>query len=159
MDATNPGQCRSCGAALGAGQFCEKCGADQQALSFDADVARVIHSDSIRSATSSLLWVGILMAAGGVLGFAIGGGEDVLGFGINLGISAFYFGLWHWSKQQPLGATAAGLGVFVTLHVASAVIDPATIAQGLVLKIVVLVLLVRGVRAGVMLRSHGAQNP
>jgi hypothetical protein len=102
-----------------------------------------------------LLWVGILTAVSSVLAFAQGGGDATISLVVGLGAAAVYIGLWHWSKRQPLGATAAGLGIFVTLVAASAVVEPRTLAQGLIVKVVVLVLLIRGVRAGVVLRSHG----
>jgi hypothetical protein len=148
-------QCAACGALVGAGQFCEKCGADQKALSFEQDKARMLHSGSLRSAQSSLLWVGILMAVGALFSFAASGGGDVVALVVGLGIAALYAAFWQWSKRQTLGATAAGLGVFVTLQVANFVVHPASLLQGIVVKIVILVLLVRGVRAGVVLRSHG----
>jgi hypothetical protein len=147
--------CAACGAPLGGGQFCEKCGADQKALSFDQDVARMLQSGPLRSARSSLLWVGILMAVGALLGFAQSGGEATAVLVVGLGTAALYMGMWQWSKRHTLAATAAGLGIFVTLVAGSAVVEPATLWQGLIVKIVVVVLLIRGLRAGVVLRSHG----
>jgi hypothetical protein len=148
-------QCAACGAPAGEGQFCERCGADQKALSFEQDKARLLHSGPLRSARSSLLWVGGLTAVGALFAFAMSGGEAVAVLMVGLGVASLYAALWHWSKQQPLGATAAGLGIFVTLQVATMVVSPATISQGAIGKIVILVLLIRGVRAGVVLRSHG----
>ncbi len=118
----------------------------------------MLHSGPLRSARSSLLWVGVLTAVGAVLLFAKSEGEDVLTLVIGLGVAVLYVGLWQWSKREVLGATAAGLGIFVTLQVAGVVVDPASLFQGIILKVVVLVLLVRGVRAGVVLRSHGADH-
>ena len=140
------------------GQFCEKCGADQEALSFERDKARLLQAGPLRAARSSLLWVGILTALGQIFAFAQSGGSDATGLIVGLGVAALYAGLWQWSKQQPLGATGAGLGIYVTLLVGTAVVAPATLAQGLIFKIVVLVLLIRGVRAGVILRSHGVSG-
>ncbi len=151
-------QCAACGAGLGEGQFCEKCGADQKALSFEEDKAQMLHSGPLRSARSSLLWVGILTALGALLLFGASEGEDVVTLVIGLGIAVLYAGLWQWSKREALGATASGLGIFVTLQAAGAVVDPATLFQGVIVKVIVLVLLVRGVRAGVVLRSHGASR-
>lgn len=151
--------CGACGAPLVQGaQFCEKCGADQGQVSMDRDVAHMLHAGKMRSASQSLVWVAGLMVLGQLFVFGMGGGEDVLGLVVGLGIAALFFGFWRWSKRQPLAATASALGVFVTLHVANAVLDPATIAQGLIVKIVILVVLVRGVRAGVILRSHGSRS-
>jgi hypothetical protein len=149
--------CAACG-AFGTGRFCEKCGADQQALSFEEMQARLLHSGPLRSARTSLIWAGALLAAGALLGFAKSKGEGVVELALGLGVAALYFGLWHWSKRQPLGATAAGLGIFVTLQVGLVIAEPATALQGIVVKIVLLVLLIRGVRAGVVLRSHGIRG-
>jgi hypothetical protein len=87
--------CAACGAPLGGGQFCEKCGADQQALSFDQDVARMLQSGALRSARSSLLWVGILMAVGSLFAFAKSGGEATAVLVVGLGTAALYAGMWQ----------------------------------------------------------------
>jgi hypothetical protein len=158
MTTTVERQCAACGAAVGGGPFCEKCGADHKALSFEQDRAWMLHSGPLRSARGSLLWVGVLTAIGALLMFARSNGEDFVAFVIGLGVAVLYVGLWQWAKREALGATAAGLGVFVTLQVAGAAIEPASLLQGIILKVVVLVLLVRGVRAGVVLRSHGADH-
>jgi hypothetical protein len=158
MTANFERQCAACGTLLSQGQFCEKCGADYKALSFEQDKARLLHSGSLRSARSSLLWVGGLTAIGALLAFAKSGGNAVATLLVGIGVAALYGILWHWSKRQPLGATAAGLGIFVTLHAATMVVNPATILQGILVKIVVLVLLIRGVHAGVVLRSHGVSG-
>lgn len=159
VDVADSRSCGACGAPLlEAAQFCEKCGADQAQVSMDRDVAHMLHAGKMRNASQSLVWVAGLMVVGQFLMFGIGGGEDVFGLGVGLGIAALFFGFWRWSKRQPLAATASALGVFVTLHVANAFLDPATIAQGLIVKIVILVILVRGVRAGVILRSHGHRS-
>jgi hypothetical protein len=155
MDTKMEKPCRACGAALSGGLFCEKCGADQKALAFEAEKAQMLHSEHLKSARTSLMWVAFLSALGAVLSFGRDGGDDMLLLVIGLTCSALYFGLWQWSKKQPLPAAATGLGIYVTLHAANAVADPATLAQGIFVKIAILVMLVRAVRAGVVLRSHG----
>jgi hypothetical protein len=150
-------RCAACGAALGGGQFCEKCGADQAAISFEQDKARMLFSGPLRSARKSLLWVAGLTTLAGLLLFAGSSGDDVAGLMSSLVFAAVYVGLWQWAKQQPLGATAAGLGIYVTLQLGMAAIDPSTILQGVLVKIAIIVVLVRGVRAAVMLRSHGVR--
>jgi len=151
-------KCVACGAPFSGGQYCEKCGVDQQAWSFEQDKANLLYSGAIRSARSSLLWVGILMALGTIGAFALSGGEAVPVLVGGLVLAGLYGGLWHWSKLHPLGATAAGLGVFVTLIAGAAVANPATLFNGILYKIIVFVLLVRGVRAGVVLRGHGVSG-
>lgn len=147
-------QCAACGAELGGGQLCERCGADQKVLSFEQDKARMLHSGPLRSARSSLLWVGSLLAVGALFSFARSEGRAVAPLVVGLGIAALFAALWQWSKQRPFGATAAGLGIYLTLLVGDLVVDPAILLQGLVVRIVIVVLLIRGVRAGVVLRRH-----
>jgi cytochrome bd-type quinol oxidase subunit 2 len=67
---------------------------------------------------------------------------------LNLVLAAIMAGLWVWGKRAALPAIIAALAVFVTVHVANALVDPATIVQGLAMKIIGTVILVRGVRSG-----------
>lgn len=71
---------------------------------------------------------------------------------LNLVLAAIMAGLWVWGKRAPLPAMVAALAVFVTVHVANALVDPTSIVQGLAIKIVGTVILVRGVRSGLEAR-------
>ncbi|HEY8947140.1 MAG TPA: hypothetical protein VIM73_23010, partial [Polyangiaceae bacterium] len=94
-------------------------------LSFDRDVAQMLHAGPLRSARNSLLWVAGLVAVGALFAFAASGGRGTVTLVVGLLVAAVYAGLWQWAKQQPLGATAAGLGIFATLLVGSAAANPA----------------------------------
>ena len=67
-------------------------------------------------------------------------------------------GLWVWAKKSLLPAILVALAVFVTVHVASAIIDPKTIVQGIIIKIVALVALTRGVKAALAARRLEADH-
>lgn len=71
---------------------------------------------------------------------------------LNLVLAAIMAGLWVWGKKAALPAIIAALAVFVTVHVANALVDPASIVQGLAMKIIGTVILVRGVRSGLEAR-------
>jgi len=127
--------------------------AARKVLSFENDKARMLHSGTVRLAGSSLLAVGVLSAIGQLIDFVMGCSKEALVGGLIF--AAFYVGLWHWSKRRPLKATAIGLGVYVALAVGNLIIDPAILLRGLVFRILVVALLIRGVRAGLLLRHHG----
>lgn len=71
---------------------------------------------------------------------------------LNWVLAAIMAGLWVWAKRAALPAIIAALAVFVTVHVANALVDPTTVVQGLAMKIIGTVILVRGVRAGLEAR-------
>jgi uncharacterized membrane protein len=71
---------------------------------------------------------------------------------LNLVLAVIMAGLWVWGKKAALPAIIAALAVFVTVHVANALVEPTTIVQGLAIKIIGTVILVRGVRSGLEAR-------
>lgn len=78
--------------------------------------------------------------------------ESLQVLALNLVLGAIMVGLWFWSKRAALSAIIAALAVFVTVHVANALVDPASLVQGLFIKIIGTVVLVRGVRAALEAR-------
>lgn len=71
---------------------------------------------------------------------------------LNVFLAALMGGLWLWAKKSVLPAMLVALAVFATVHVASAIIDPKTIIQGIYIKIFAIVMLTRGVRAALSAR-------
>lgn len=78
--------------------------------------------------------------------------ESLQVLALNLVLGAIMVGLWFWSKRAALSAIIAALAVFVTVHVANALVDPASLVQGLFIKVIGTVVLVRGVRAALEAR-------
>ena len=60
-----------------------------------------------------------------------------------------HIGLWWWAKTAPFAAAVVALVLFVTLQLVQAVIDPSTLARGVIIKVFFLVALVQAVMAGV----------
>lgn len=75
---------------------------------------------------------------------------------VNLGLAALYLVLWWWAKRKPLPATLIALLVFVTVMVVSAVFEPSTIYQGILVKIFFTLALVRAVTAAAEERKLAA---
>lgn len=78
--------------------------------------------------------------------------------GLNVFLAALMVGLWRWAKSSVLPAILVALAVFVTVHVASALMDPKTLMQGVVIKVVAVVLLTRGVKSALAARKLEAEQ-
>jgi hypothetical protein len=72
---------------------------------------------------------------------------------LNIFLAGLMGGLWLWAKKSVLPAMLVALAVFATVHVASAMMDPKTIVQGIYIKIFAIVVLTRGVRAALAARK------
>lgn len=77
-----------------------------------------------------------------------------LAMAITVGIAgAVFLGLSLWSRRSPLAAAIVGLVILITWWTADAVIQPLTILQGIIIKIIVIAALVRAIQAGVSYRA------
>lgn len=66
---------------------------------------------------------------------------------INLGLAALYFALALWSRRNPLTASVVALLLFLTVTIASGVIEPKSLAQGAIVKIFVILALSKAITA------------
>jgi hypothetical protein len=73
--------------------------------------------------------------------------------GLNLFLAAVMLGLWFWSKKSLLAAVITALGIYVAVMVASALFDPKTLAQGIIMKIIVISALAKGVQSALAARK------
>jgi hypothetical protein len=67
---------------------------------------------------------------------------------VNIALSVIYFGLWFWAKSNPYAASLVALLLFLTVIVISAVYEPSTLAQGILVKILFIGALIKAVTAG-----------
>ena len=68
-------------------------------------------------------------------------------------IGAIYFGLWVWAKSAPFPAALTGLILYVTLWLGQGVMDPASLVQGILIKIIIVAVLIKAVQAGLEYRK------
>jgi uncharacterized membrane protein len=61
--------------------------------------------------------------------------------------------LYFWGKRAPLAATLVATATYLVVIVANAIADPRTLAQGLIVKTIVIMLLVNGIKAALALRN------
>ena len=101
--------------------------------------------DKIKSAKTTIyILAGLFFLAGVFFGFA---GDDVATAVVYLVVTILYLIFAAWATNNPFGAILTAFIVFITIHVVSAVADPATLFQGLIIKIAVIVALVKGIRS------------
>ncbi len=61
-----------------------------------------------------------------------------------------------WSRRAPLPAILVAMATYIVMLVASAIHDPATLFQGVIIKIIVIGYLLRGIKAAMVLRAANA---
>jgi hypothetical protein len=177
----SPVQCPHCQAENEDGAaFCSECGkalpgatpttptvvtGDQVA---STEVGQSIQAEQLqkqaRGASAALIVVGVLMVAGAAFLYARFSGEAGVDAGAlrtllitNLVLAAIYVGLGLWARRNPLPAAIVGLVLFVTMIAVGAILDPTSIAQGIIVKVVVVVALAKAIHAGVKYRQLKAQ--
>ena len=69
------------------------------------------------------------------------------------GIAAVFFGLYAWARKQPLPAAIVGLIVYVTLNLIYGIMNPETLVQGIIVKLIIIGVLVSAIQAGVKYRQ------
>ena len=75
---------------------------------------------------------------------------------VNLVMTLVMAVLALWARKAPLAALLVATATYAVIIVTNAILDPRTIAQGFIVKIVVIALLVRGIKAALALRKSDA---
>lgn len=78
---------------------------------------------------------------------------------INLVLAGIYLVLWWWAKTKPLPAAVIALILFLTIHVVNAVLEPSSLVQGVLVKILFTLALVRAITAANEERKIAAAQP
>ena len=74
----------------------------------------------------------------------------------NLVLAAAMAGLSIWGKKSPLPAVVVATAIYLVVMVVSAVLDPKSIGQGVIMKVLIIGMLVRGIKAALALRAADA---
>jgi Kef-type K+ transport system membrane component KefB len=176
--------CPHCGAVNAvAGAFCESCGkalpsvvpSGPRVLTGDAmptsGAGRMAVSDDlqkkVKQAGYALLAVAIIQTIiGPVMLFASkaamekqsGGPVEITAIGwiIVFGVAAAFWILYIWSRFQPLAAAIVGMVLYVTILLLDAIADPMTLAQGLIMKVIIIAVLAKGISAALQYKRMQA---
>lgn len=108
-----------------------------------------------------ILALSIMQAVGGLVMFAItasaGGADNPEAMGVLVGmlfLAAVFLGLWIWGRKSPFPALLTTLIVLVTFHLLDAVLDPASLFRGIILKIIMLVGLVTATKTAYLAKRE-----
>ncbi len=149
--------CSNCGSTVKPEEkFCSNCsyphnGTDEERGQFQSKIGakkrllKVINKE-VRKAKNTLIFLGVVNIIFGII-FGLLGDDIALVVGSAI-LAIIYFGLAIWSDKQPFGAILTALILYGTLILLQAAVDPSTIFQGIVLKIIIIVLLVKGLNSG-----------
>ena len=75
---------------------------------------------------------------------------------VNLTLACIMLALYFWARISPLPAIMVATSVFLTVHIVNFVVNPETLAQGLVIKAFAIAALAAGIHAAVQL--HGQRG-
>ncbi|MBE9583810.1 hypothetical protein IM792_05070 [Mucilaginibacter sp. JRF] len=107
------------------------------------------HAASMKKAGNSLYWIaGSFTIFGFIMYFMNQEAEDA-GFtlGLNIVLSGIFVLLALWSRSKPLTAFIVALTLYGLIIILNAVVDPKSIASGLIIKIFIVTWLIRGMKA------------
>jgi hypothetical protein len=150
--ARGEGRCHRCDERLSAGAgYCDACGA-RVIDDVDREWKRTQLEPHLKQGRQALVAMAVIYALTGIVFALILDAPAVLV--VNLALSAIHFGLWRWAFSSLLPAVVTALALFVTVHAAEAIIDPSSIVRGIILKVIILVVLYRAVRAGLEARPY-----
>lgn len=85
-------------------------------------------------------------------------GEVVMVFLSNYVLAAIMIGCWFWSRRAPLPATVAALCSYLAVVAINAIIAPATLLSGILIKVFFVVGLFGGVRAALAQRAAAGET-
>jgi hypothetical protein len=69
-------------------------------------------------------------------------------------LGAIFLGLWWWAQSNPFAATLTALLLYITFMLVNAMVDPASLLRGIIVKIVVVAALFSAVSAGYRERAR-----
>lgn len=75
---------------------------------------------------------------------------------VNLVLATIMAALAWWGRRAPLAAVLVATATYAVVIVANAVADPASLGQGIIVKIVIIAFLLKGIKAALALRAANA---
>lgn len=80
--------------------------------------------------------------------------QQRIAIGATFAIGVVFLALFFWAKSNPFGAALTAFIIYITNIIVGAGIDPKTLPQGILLKIVIIVLLLNGVKSGLAYKKE-----
>jgi len=118
------------------------------------------HEKQIAEAGKTLYWIAGLTFVGELISLGINKNDVDAGLALGIGaiMSGVFICLGYWSRTKPTTAIITGLCVYVLMHLLAAIYNPATIVQGIILKIFMIGYLIKGIKSSLeadkMIKEH-----
>lgn len=139
--------------------FCQQCGypvrgTEEQINEFNYQIGykQMQLDDShtgVRKGRNSLYVVAGIFALYGLIYYAMNDqAQDAIALLVtNIVLAVVFLMLGYWSMKKPIAALISGLSLFVAIHLLNAIVDPMTLVQGILIKVLVIVYLVRALQS------------
>lgn len=72
---------------------------------------------------------------------------------VNIGLAAFYLGMWFWAKRNVLAASVIALLMFVSVTAVNGVLEPSTLYKGIILKVFFVLALAKAIQLAMQERA------
>jgi hypothetical protein len=117
----------------------------EESIFEDIEVDTRAYQKHIRRARILLFIIaGLQLIAAILLGIAGEFGYEIE-VGVQVVLGLVFAGLAFWTKYKPYAALLIALVIYVGIFLLSAILEPSSIISGLLIKIVIVVLLIRGI--------------
>lgn len=139
--------------------FCTQCGYPLKGTEAEQNIfisARQVeeidlftYNKTLRQASNTLYYLaGIFILSGLAYFFIHKDEEDVVTVVItDLIMAAIFLVLGAYSKKKPLACIISGLSLYVIVQVLNAIIEPISIAKGIIIKIVIIGYMIKGIKS------------
>ncbi|MEJ2003611.1 MAG: zinc ribbon domain-containing protein [Cyclobacteriaceae bacterium] len=161
-------ECSKCNTPIpGDDVFCQSCGypergTEDQQRSYNLRISsrKRLLADAEKKVShgkTALLVLAGLMVLYGLIMFVTS--DDVPTLISALILSVIYVGLAIWSVKNPFGAMLTGLIVYITLWAVDILIDPSFIYRGILIKIIIISVFIKGLKSAREARALMQQIP
>ena len=147
--------CDNCMAPISTEKFCSACGypmkgSDQEKSDYRAKVSSakfwLNESDRKINETKNMIYIlaGLVFIFGVISGLTTDDDAVVI---VNTIIAVLYLILAYWSNSNPFGAILTCFIVYLTLVIVNAIVEPMSIFSGVLWKVFIIVVFVKGIRS------------
>jgi hypothetical protein len=154
--------CENCQSSQNAeSKFCPSCsfpiqGTDEAKRIFRLDVGirkRLLKEseDEMKTAKKTIYVAAVIFFASGFIQYMIN--DDFPTLIVNLIVSLVFLILAAWGASNAFGAILTAFVIYMTLQVVNVVVDPATLFQGIIIKVMIIAAFGKGIQSGLKARD------
>lgn len=119
---------------------------NEESIFSDMNLNLKVYEKHIRRARITLFVVGVLQLSALLMYYGAESLEEIIMVSVLVFIAIIFIGLGFWTKYQPFIALSVALILYSGIVILSIITNPDNFYSGIVIKIIILALLVRGMR-------------